>query len=70
MKINDKIKTLCRFGHFQVGTIGIVKKMPFRAYEEERQVTVWFDLGLLLNGDNRLSGWEFEEVKHLNEREG
>lgn len=62
MKIGDKVRILDSFGRFPIGISGIVKKIPFQAYEKERQITIFFDLGILLEGDNRLSGWMFEEV--------
>jgi hypothetical protein len=68
MKINDRVRTLGSFGHFPKGTLGIVKKMPIWAYDPTRQVNVWFDLGILLDGDNQISGWMFEEVEHEKEK--
>jgi len=65
MKIGDRVEILERFGHFEKGSKGTVKQFGFYGYENIRKINVYFDIGILLDGDNKISGWEFKEVKKV-----
>ena len=62
MKIGDKIKTKIPYGHFKKGHKGTVEQFVFHG-RSIKGTTLVYDLGIFLEGDISLSGWNHEEVE-------